>query len=136
MAQKSDVESVLADLGLPETTPRIEAWNKLDLLDPDAREELLGEAARRDDVVALSALTGEGVDALIRTLSDRLTQGHQRYTITLDAADGASAAWLHQHGEVLDQSIEDATAVYEVRMSPKDFDRFNERLGGEGRDGA
>ena len=126
-AQRSDVEAVLADIGLPDTTPRIEAWNKLDLLDGDDRAELLGEAARRDDVVALSALTGEGVDDLIRALSNLLTQGHQRYTITLSAADGASAAWLHQHGEVLDQEVAGETVVYEVRMAPKDYDRFSER---------
>ena len=131
IAQRADVESVLSEIGVGETTVRIEAWNKLDLLDGDVREEMLLEASRRDDVVALSALSGEGVDTLIRLLSDRLTQGHQRYTITLDAADGASAAWLHQHGEVLDHEIDGQEAVYEVRMSPKDFDRFSERRGGE-----
>ncbi len=127
LAQRSDVEAVLDEIGVPEGTPRIEVWNKVDLLEDAAREEMLGEAARRDDVVALSALTGEGIDALTRALSDRLTQGHQRYTITLDAADGASAAWLHQHGEVLDQYVEGDTSVYEVRMSPADYARFDER---------
>jgi GTP-binding protein HflX len=132
VAQRADVEAVLAEIGVSETTPRIETWNKLDLLNVDRRAELLEEAERRDDVVALSALSGEGVDTLVRTLSDRLTQGHQRYSISLDSADGASAAWLHQHGEVLDQAIEGAEAVYEVRMSPKDYDRFAERRAGEG----
>ena len=127
IAQKADVEGVLADLGLPETTPLIEAWNKLDLLEGDARDDMLAEAARRDDVVALSALTGEGVDALVRTVSDRLTAGHQRYTITLDAGDGAGAAWLHQHGEVLAQDVEGELVVYEVRMAPSDYERFEAR---------
>ena len=135
VAQKADVEAVLAEIGVSESTPRIEAWNKLDLLADEHREEMLGDAARRDDVVALSALSGEGVDTLVRFLSDRLTQGHQRYTVTLDAADGASAAWLHQHGEVLDQSVEGDQAVYEVRMSPKDYDRFAERRGDSGETG-
>ena len=129
-SQRADVEAVLSDIGVPIETPRLEIWNKLDLLDEAARADALGEAARRVDVVALSALTGEGVDSLIRTLAERLTHGHLRYSLTLDAADGAGAAWLHQHGEVLDQSIEGDTAMYEVRMSPKDYDRFNERLAG------
>ncbi len=127
LAQRFDVEAVLDEIGVPEGTPRIEVWNKVDLLEDAARGEMCGEAARRDDVVAVSALTGEGIDALTRALSDRLTQGHQRYTITLDAADGASAAWLHQHGEVLDQYVEDDKSVYEVRMSPADYARFDER---------
>lgn len=130
-AQKADVEAVLAEIGVSEATPRIEAWNKVDLLDGPDRDHLLAEAARRDDVVPLSAIKGEGVDELVRLLSDRLTQGHQRYSIRLATSDGASAAWLHQHGEVIDQVIEGDTAIYEVRMAPGDFARFNERSAGE-----
>jgi GTPase len=126
-AQKADVEGVLAEIGTPETTPRIEAWNKLDLLDADARAELLADAARRDDVVPLSALTGEGVDALLAAVAARLTAGHQRYAVTLDAADGAGAAWLHQHGEVLEQHGEGDRVTYEVRLSPADHERFAAR---------
>jgi GTP-binding protein HflX len=121
------VEGVLTDVGVAETTPRIEAWNKLDLLSGDAREELLVEAARRDDVIPLSALTGEGVDALIRHVAERLTAGHQRYSVTLDAGDGAGAAWLHAHGEVLAQDVEGASVTYEVRMAPSDYERFATR---------
>ena len=126
-AQKADVEGVLTDVGVGETTPRIEAWNKLDLLTGDDREELLVEAARRDDVVPLSALTGEGVDALIRHVAERLTAGHQRYSVTLDAGDGAGAAWLHAHGEVLAQDVDGASITYEVRMAPSDYERFATR---------
>ena len=128
-AQRVDVETVLAEIGVDEATPRIVAWNKLDLLDEDAREERLAEAGRREDVVALSALTGEGVEKLAELVAARLTSGHRRYRITLDPADGAGAAWLHQHGEVLDQSIEDGRAVYEVRMDPHDHERFETRHG-------
>ncbi len=123
-AQKADVEGVLGELGVDETTPRFEVWNKLDLLEGEPREELLSEAGRRDDVVAISALTGEGVAELIETVAARLTAGHQRYTVVLDTADGAGAAWLHQHGEVLEQAVDGERATYEVRMAPKDHERF------------
>jgi GTP-binding protein HflX len=81
--------------------------------------------------VALSALSGEGVDALIRTLADRLTQGHRRYALTLDTADGAGAAWLHQHGEVTAHTIDESGAHYDVRLSPSDYRRFLERGGAQ-----
>jgi GTP-binding protein HflX len=126
-AQKADVEAVLTEIGVAVTTPRIEAWNKLDLLDGDDREEMIGEAARRTDVVALSAMTGEGVDTLIDTVAALLTQAHRRYRIELEASDGAGAAWLHAHGEVVSQEIEGDSAVYEVRMAERDFERFNQR---------
>ena len=126
-AQADDVEAVLAELGVQAETPRIEAWNKLDLLDGEVREQLVGDAQRRHDVVAISALSGEGVDTLVRTVADRLTAGHRRYGVTLDPADGAAAAWLHAHGEVLDQWVEDDRVHYEVRMAPADWERFESR---------
>ena len=128
-AQRADVEKVLGELGVAETTPRFEAWNKLDLLDPERREQLLEDAGKREDVMPISAWTGEGVDALIATVAARLTAGHRRFTIALPAGDGAGAAWLHQHGEVVEQRIEDDQALYEVRMAPGDYERFLTRQG-------
>ena len=126
-AQRADVEAVLAEIGVSEATPRFEAWNKLDLLAGEAREDVLAEAARREDVMPISAVTGEGVDALVEAVAAKLTQQHRRYHIELDPADGAGAAWLHQHGEVLEQGIEGDKAVYEVRMAPRDYERFGMR---------
>lgn len=123
-AQKDDVEKVLAEIGVAEATPRFEAWNKIDLLDAERREDLLAEAAKREDVMPVSAVTGEGVDALIAAVAARLTEGHRRYTLHLDPADGAAAAWLHQHGEVIEQGMDGEQAVYEVRMAPRDYERF------------
>src|SRR5262245_30943724 len=76
-AQAADVEGVLDTLGLaePDSPPRIEVWNKLDLLSAEERKELLGEADRRDDVIALSALTGEGIDHLREAISALLHKG-------------------------------------------------------------
>lgn len=128
-AQRDDVESVLKDIGVAPETPRFEAWNKLDLLDAERRDDVLAEAAKRDDVLAVSALSGEGVDTLIDRVAARLTLGHRRYRVTLPAADGAGAAWLHQHGEVVEHWVEGETAIYDVRMAPKDHERFAVRNG-------
>jgi GTP-binding protein HflX len=126
-AQRTDVETVLEEIGVTETTPRFEAWNKLDLLDPERREAALADAARRDDVVAIAALTGEGVPDLIQQVAAKLTAGHRRYIITLDASDGAGAAWLHAHGEVLAQATEEMETTYDVRLSQNDYERFSQR---------
>jgi GTP-binding protein HflX len=58
-----------------------------------------------------------------------LTAGHRRYVITLEAGDGAGAAWLHAHGEVLGQEVEGDRAAYDVRMAPRDHERFLQRGG-------
>ena len=127
LVQRDDVETVLRDIGVDTSVPRIEAWNKLDLLDEDERAEWLGEAARREDVVAISALSGEGVAGLLDTVAALLTASHRRYTILLDAGDGAGAAWLHAHGDVLSQSVEGEQAIYDVRMAERDYERFAQR---------
>ena len=128
-AQRADVETVLTEIGVDETTPRIEAWNKLDRVEGDVRTDLLADAASRDDVIAISALSGEGVEALVAAVASNLTAGHRRYRIELDPADGAAAAWLHQHGEVIGQSVEGDQSVYQVRMAPREFERFCVRAG-------
>ena len=123
-AQRADVEKVLNEIGVAESTERFEAWNKLDRLDAEDRAALLEQAGERDDVVAISALTGEGVGDLIDAVAAKLTAGHRRYRIELDPADGAAAAWPHQHGEMITQGLEGDRAVYEVRLAPADYDRF------------
>ena len=64
---------MLASLGLdePDSPPRLEVWNKIDRMEAGERAEMLGEAARRE-VVAVSALTGEGVEDLRETIARRL----------------------------------------------------------------
>ncbi len=126
-AQRADVEAVLKEIGVAETTPRVEAWNKLDLLGEEERAAVRAEAARREDVVTLSALSGDGVSDLQAAVASRLTAGHQRFMVTLDAGDGAGAAWLHQHGEVLDRRVAGDRVDYEVRMAHKDYERFLSR---------
>ncbi|MBJ6120986.1 GTPase HflX [Sphingomonas mollis] len=127
-AQRADVEAVLTEIGVADATPRFEVWNKLDLLDHDAREDAMGDAGRRGNVMVISALTGEGVDDMVQAVAAKLTEGHRRHTITLPASDGASAAWLHAHGEVIDQRTEGDDAVYEVRLGEGDFARFSRRF--------
>lgn len=124
-SQRADVERVLTEIGAE--APRVEAWNKLDCLDAEQRQQAVADAARRDDVAMISALTGEGVDGLKRLLSDRLTGASRLRHIELPIGDGAAAAWLHENGEVLEETIEADRITYDVRLSDRDWDRFQAR---------
>ena len=126
-AQRGDVEAVLDEIGVDPETPQLEAWNKLDLLDPERRDQLLADAGKRADVVAVSALSGEGVDGLMRRVATDLTAGHRRYSVTIDNSDGAASAWLHAHGEVLSREEGETSSTYDVRLAPADYDRFRRR---------
>jgi len=125
-AQAADVETVLTSLGLDEdgAPPRMEVWNKIDLLDGDALSERLGEAERRKGVVAVSALTGEGVDGLREAIATELHSGAQTHHVRLDASDGSRVAWLHARGDVIDQRAEGETLQLAVKLSPENWARF------------
>ena len=128
-AQAADVEAVLSTLGLAEedSPPRLEVWNELDLLDGAERAELLGEAERREDVVALSALNGEGVDQLRDTVAHLLHMGSQTRDVRLNAGDGERIAWLHARGEVIESRPDGDQLHLSVKLSPENWARF-ERL--------
>lgn len=125
-AQRDDVEDVLASLGLAQegAPPRMEAWNKLDLLSHDERGRLSEEAARRKDVVPVSAVTGEGLDELRKRLAECLRGGEQVHQIRIPATDGGRIAWLHARGEVIDQSVDADQLHLSVRLSPDNWARF------------
>ena len=125
-AQAADVETVLENLGLAEnhSPPRLEVWNKVDALDPADREALLNEAERRDDVVAISALTGEGVDRLRDVVSGKLRAGSEVHNLRLPLNEGERLAWLHARGEVIEQQVEGEVMQLAVRLSPDNWARF------------
>ena len=125
-AQAEDVEDVLSSLGITEGEGpiRSEAWNKVDLLAEPDRQALLAEAERRSDVVPISALSGWGVDHLREGMAEALQRGTQIHQIRVDARDGSRLAWLHSHGEVLEQRVDGDAMELSVRLSPDNWSRF------------
>ncbi len=107
-AQKDNVLEVLRELQIdPEDREvrLIEVWNKIDLLDPAARQALLAQAARMgSDVVAVSAVTGEGLETLTRRLADVVSTGFQLFTIVVPPAAGGFVNWLYENAEVVSRS--------------------------------
>ena len=130
-AQKRQVLEVLADLGVTEGqgAPILEIWNKWDLLGEERREELAGLAEADEEILPISAMTGFGVEELLEKLGAVLTRGARVHVIRVSASDGARIAWLHAHGEVLEDSsagegeggpLREMT----VRLTEKEFGRF------------
>lgn len=122
-AQRTDVQTILESLGIEASDRRIvEVWNKVDRLDAEARRRLDNSAARmsaQERPVAVSALTGEGIGALIEAIEHRLTQDRTVMRIVVAAEDGAGASWLHRHTEVLERHVEtDGRVVMTVRADP------------------
>ncbi|OIP82516.1 MAG: GTPase HflX [Rhodobacterales bacterium CG2_30_65_12] len=95
-AQARDVEAILEELGVPQDVPRIEVWNKADLLTAEIRTARETEAARSAQVVALSALTGAGIAALTAMIEAQIAEESSREVLRLGFADGKARAWLHE----------------------------------------
>jgi GTPase len=129
-AQARDVEAVLNEIGVADHADRVvEAWNKVDLLDADARSALAQEQETRETAtLAVSAVTGEGIDHVLTAIEDRLGRGRSHLEVTLDASDGQGLHWLYEHAEVMSRRDEDDGLRLTVRVPPDQIDRVKRRF--------
>jgi GTP-binding protein HflX len=128
-AQKRDVEAVLADLGLCAMGEGalIEVFNKIDLLDAAARSQILNGVERRCDAVAVSAVSGEGADALLALIDSRLATTRELIELELDPSDGAGLAWLYRNGEVVSREEVAGRLRLKVDLDAADLGRWQRR---------
>ena len=86
-AQAEDVERILIDLGVDgsDSDRVIEIWNKIDQLDGANRERLLRDAAdhRKGPPIAISAMTGEGIDVLAALIETGVSGELKMVSVTL-----------------------------------------------------
>ena len=132
-AEANDVETVLKELGIDARPERlIEVWNKLDQLPADERESVQARARRAYDAgasraVAVSALTGEGCEDLLRVVSARVDDPDP-IDLHLPVGDGQALAWLYRNGRVVTRDESDDGALHlSVRLDAQARGRF-ERL--------
>jgi GTP-binding protein HflX len=126
-AQKADVLAVLAgmvkegtlDPDWPQRT--IDVLNKADLLGGVSEVPGLVEG---DDTIPISALNGDGLEALRAAIDTRLASAKEVASFQLVPSDGAKLAWLYRHGEVLTREDEEEAIRVTVRMLPADRARF------------
>ena len=138
-AQNADVLAILRELGVgAEDGERVlDVWNKADLLEPDRREALLSatEARRRDERPAIvSALTGQGSDALLDAVETRVASGSTALALSLDPRDGRDLHWLYESTEVLSRRDDaDGTIHLTIRVPPERLGRVQNRFPGAAR---
>lgn len=127
--QAKDVYGVLKDLGVAPTLDGVvDVFNKVDALSNDQRADLPPKALK------ISALTGEGMGDLLNAIDQTLQMGSKIYHLKLRLDQGKELAWLHAHGEVLQQRPQHEHLSIRVKMKPQNWDRFqslfvNERSG-------
>ena len=128
-AQARDVQTILAEVGVVDAADKlVEIWNKVDQLEPEHREAL---AARpeADAPIAVSALTGEGIDRLLEAIEERLAKGRSLLDLSLDGSDGQGLHWLYEHTEVLSRHDgEDGRVNVTVRVAPETVERVKRKF--------
>jgi len=115
--QRRDVLAVLEQLATEskgKTPPVLEVWNKIDQLDDATREGRLrrsqtaqaGEGALPP--VAISAVTGEGMDALLAAIDRAAFSATRVITLTLPADDaGRVRAQIAAAGKIVEESADE-----------------------------
>jgi GTP-binding protein HflX len=133
-AQRDDVLQILRDLGVLDdedaaNQPRmLEVWNKIDLLDAEKREDLSALVQRNDDLLMISAQTGEGVDAFKAHLSALIAKGNLVRSVRLKASDGAALAWLHARGTINSQIVDEDLVTVEASLSRQLWGQFDKQF--------
>ena len=117
-AQKHDVDTVLDELEA-HLTPRLELWNKIDLLDGPPAANSGGP---------VSAATGQGVGDLLEAVDAELSRSRRVCDFVLPPADGAAIAWLYRHGEVQRREDGNDGVTLTVSLDPADRARFERRF--------
>ncbi|KMK66966.1 GTPase HflX [Puniceibacterium sp. IMCC21224] len=118
--QAEDVRSILKALGVGEETPQLEVWNKVDLLEDEAREAALNRSGRDDNIISVSALTGEGLPDFLAAVMQRLEVEKRTEQLHLGYDDGKRRAWLFQKGLVEAESESEAGFDLTVRWSAQE----------------
>ncbi len=125
-AQSQDVSQVLGEIGVARDEGRriLEVWNKIDLLDADARQGL-AERTQARGAVAVSAATGEGIDALLARIASLIDDAPER-TFQLGSWDGEALAWLYRHGRVTERRESSEGVMVTARLDPQALGRFEQ----------
>ena len=124
-AQAADVVAILESLGVKETTPRLEVWNKIDRLTPEARHATLNRAARSTTICPISAATGEGLDALVEALKAGINGTTHLSRLHLGFDEGRRRAWLFERG-LVEREVQDEDGYrLTVRWTDRQAARFD-----------
>ena len=122
--QANDVDQIIANLGVSDATPILQLWNKIDLLPEEDVAATEARADRQDDVFAISALSGDGVEQVLDAIATALNAAAQSDEVVLDHADGKRRAWLYAQGVVIEEQTRDTDCVLSLSWTSKQKMQF------------
>jgi GTP-binding protein HflX len=131
-AQAADVRDILDSLGVTETKrdAMIEVWNKIDLVPNEDRAAALNVGNRKTHIQPLSAITGEGLDALVTAIDAALRPVEFTDTFQISHAAGDAMAWLHARKLIESVETDEHGNDVTVRWSEKQKRQFSKQFTG------
>ena len=115
--QALEVRKILTNIGVSNSIPVIELWNKFDKIDPENEKYLKNIAKRKQEIVPISALTGKGVLTLLKNIKDQLGPEKFSEKLFIPFEFGKKKAWLHENGIIIKELYTDSGFELEVMWS-------------------
>ena len=123
--QKEDVETVLrAIFEDKEFPPVLNVYNKVDLLDEEARAALLQKIEEDTGAVAISAVEGMNLDQLIQMVENLLTKSHREFEVKCPASEMGAISWLYKNGKVIEKIFDEDLVFLRVMLDERAENRF------------
>jgi GTPase len=120
--QIQSVDAVLGEIGA-EGKPTLMVFNKIDELN-GSQERLARFLERHPHGVAISAMTGEGVPALLAELGSKLRPIRQFMELSVPHDRSGVIARLHEVGQVIERNYNGKTARFKARIPPHLHEEF------------
>jgi GTP-binding protein HflX len=125
-AQSDDVSEILEELNVSDDAKdgMVEVWNKTDLLEDDALKNAMNRSGRHEKVQAVSAITGQGMDALLNEIENSLRETTMDEVVQLAFSEGSRRAWLYKQGVVTAEKTKEQMLELDVTWTPKQQAQF------------
>jgi GTP-binding protein HflX len=129
-AQRDDVIAVLRDLGIDcDSDPRIvEVLNKIDRLPEDDHADIRRRAKFGSGRIAVSALTGEGVDVLLNDIARITGRNRILKNFHIPVERGEAIAWLYDRAHIIAREDHETYIDIDAEIDLADAGRFEERF--------
>ncbi len=129
-AQAGDVAAILVELGVRDTAPAIEVWNKIDLLSDEAAEDLKLKAENSENAIAVSSVTGEGIDELLMRIETIISGKLVSRKVQLGPDQMKLVPWIYERGRVSErEDMEDGSVMVEAEFTTADSEELDRHMG-------
>ncbi|MBI4679437.1 MAG: GTPase HflX [Elusimicrobia bacterium] len=119
-AQDSAVDAVLDELGAG-AVPRVEVFNKTDLVSPERRREL---ALSHPGRTLISAVTGEGISAALDRVQEILSRRWLLRELDLPHGAGRFASVIYASSQVIKETHDGTMVRYRMRVTAENWERL------------